>query len=443
LRMQLLSLWNFIFIFATNAEGELMQNATFRKVLSTCYCGLAKRSNNRIVGGTETEINEYPWQALVTTPHGTCGGSLINSKWVLTAAHCIYLPDNRDYLYNVKVILGEHNWQNKNEANQLKFDVEDAINHPEYRSLPGEPGNPGVTIDDFSLLKLSKIVDFNAYPHIRPICLPMTSSKLYTGVKAIASGWGSLQHFDDPDNRPLSPVLMEVQLTVMSNFECKRSYPKLTKTLLCAAAPGKDACHGDSGGPLMTTTGDGVSPGQNYEIIGVTSFGKVCAGGIPGVWARVTERLGWIQDITSVEGSFCPRLQSKDCPVDYTFFSHTNKCYKYYKRGMTWSKARRFCQCQGGDLPSVLDQQTSDFLTSLTPGYAWIGGYRISPGSDTWRWTDGSAWGFENWDAGQPNNLKGVQRYLATIGPDKNGKWDDVEGKNLYFICQKAEPFDI
>ena len=67
-------------------------------------------------------------------------------------------------------------------------------------------------------------------------------------------------------------------------------------------------------------------------------------------------------------------------------------------------------------MPSVLDQQTSDFLTSLTSGYAWLGGYRISPGSDTWRWTDGSAWGFENWGAGQPNNLKGVQNYLATIG---------------------------
>ena len=54
---------------------------------SDCQCGLAKR-NTRIVGGEETEMNEYPWQAQLSVGDGLCGGSLINSEWVLTAAHC-------------------------------------------------------------------------------------------------------------------------------------------------------------------------------------------------------------------------------------------------------------------------------------------------------------------------------------------------------------------
>ena len=56
-----------------------------------CKCGLAKRAT-RIVGGQFTEVNEYPWQAGLVSKGGStvwCGGSLVNSKWVLTAAHCI------------------------------------------------------------------------------------------------------------------------------------------------------------------------------------------------------------------------------------------------------------------------------------------------------------------------------------------------------------------
>lgn len=52
-------------------------------------CGIA---NKRIVGGEQTEISHFPWQAGLVRKGGSqpfCGGSLINSKYVLTAAHCV------------------------------------------------------------------------------------------------------------------------------------------------------------------------------------------------------------------------------------------------------------------------------------------------------------------------------------------------------------------
>merc|ERR1719422_1312307 len=74
---------------------------------SKCVCGLANKGKNRIVGGVVTEANEYPWQVgLVNTQGKTpfCGGTLISSQHVLTAAHCTAGKQTID----IEILLGEH-----------------------------------------------------------------------------------------------------------------------------------------------------------------------------------------------------------------------------------------------------------------------------------------------------------------------------------------------
>merc|ERR1712013_569929 len=259
---------------------------------SDCTCGLAKRKS-RIVGGVVTEVNEYPWQVGIVDKGYTdvwCGASLISDRWILTAAHCT----RGEKAGNIQALLGEHDYSSNKETEMIRVGIADIINHPDYHHQ--------TTDIDFSLLKMKKTIDFSKYSHIRPICLPADASQDYTDFTATVSGWGTLS-----SGGSSSKKLREVDVKVLSNSDCKNSYSYpsswITSQMLCANVDGggKDACQGDSGGPLVTAgTGSGVTAGQNYELIGVVSWGSGCASAsYPGVYSRVTKQLDWITATTS------------------------------------------------------------------------------------------------------------------------------------------------
>ena len=93
----------------------------------SCLCGLARRSKfGRMEGGLvrETEVSEYPWFALVenTPPHAPprfCGGALLNSEWVLTAAHC-FIPAVLEPNALIRVTIGDHNSRLTIAAREIK-----------------------------------------------------------------------------------------------------------------------------------------------------------------------------------------------------------------------------------------------------------------------------------------------------------------------------------
>lgn len=262
-----------------------------------CKCGLANRST-RIVGGTITEVSEYPWQAGLVSKGGSrpfCGGTVIGDRWILTAAHCTTTSAS-----NMQVLLGEHDTSSMGETNVVRKNVKRIIDHPSYNTR---------SLDyDFALLELDSAVDFASNSHIRPACLP-TGSDSYSGFKAIVTGWGTTSSGGSQSSK-----LREVTVDVLSNAQCKASSysnSDITDRMLCAAVNGggKDACQGDSGGPLVSSgTGDGVTPGSNYDLIGVVSWGIGCAmADYPGVYSRVTEALSWIESNTSGSFNTCPR----------------------------------------------------------------------------------------------------------------------------------------
>merc|ERR1711874_858017 len=169
---------------------------------------------------------------------------------------------------------------------------------------------PGQVVmdNDLALVILGELVRWSRA--MAPICLPKLESQLYEGRMAMVTGWGLLKY--SLHDKVKSNVLREGRVKVLSNEKCGRmwapvEYRGITPNMMCAAEKnglgGKDACSGDSGGPLITEK-KGVSGQKQFEQIGVVSFGKGCGDKeFPGVYARVTAQLDWIK--RGMEGETC------------------------------------------------------------------------------------------------------------------------------------------
>ncbi|EZA52935.1 hypothetical protein DMN91_000954 [Ooceraea biroi] len=254
-----------------------------------CYCSCGLRNEeSRIVGGQTTNMNEFPWMARLSYLNKFyCGGTLINDRYVLTAAHCVKGFFFRFMWFMIKVTFGEHDRCTEKSA-ETRYVV---------RVMTGDFSFLNFD-NDIALLRLNERVPLS--DTIRPICLPSTLDNDYVGANAIASGWGTLQE----DGKP-SCLLQEVEVPVMSLQACRNtSYsPRMiSDNMLCAGylEGQKDSCQGDSGGPLITARED-----KKYELIGVVSWGNGCARrGYPGVYTRVTRYMDWILK-NSMDGCFC------------------------------------------------------------------------------------------------------------------------------------------
>lgn len=252
--------------------------------------------SDRIVGGQRTELGEFPWLALLkyrklngaTGFH--CGGSLINSRYVLTAAHCI----NSRQWDIISVRLGEHDVGNDGRDCDsqtcadppLDVGVDKIKVHENYRIESRD------NHDDIALVRLNRDVEFTDF--IQPICLPLSSTvrnRNLVGKKATAAGWGRTE------TENASNVKLKVNLDVVDTRSCSAVYQTqqvvLLDTQFCAGGlPGKDTCSGDSGGPLMQRVG------HNHFLYGIVSFGPNKCGiqGVPGVYTNVPKYIEWIQN---------------------------------------------------------------------------------------------------------------------------------------------------
>ncbi|CAK1540395.1 unnamed protein product [Leptosia nina] len=223
----------------------------------------------RIVGGQEAADGEFPYQVSLRR-YGTqhfCGGSIIASQWILTAAHCT-IKNKKD----VKVVAGTNSLTKGGD----KYDIEEIIQHESYvyASL----------VNDVQLLKLTKEIKFGS--KVAAIDLPTKDTP--ENVALVTSGWGYINN-----NKQMPDKLQKLNVKSLTVKECQESgvkiyqrTHKITDKQICAFNKDKTgACQGDSGGPLA----------DKNTLVGVTSWGVPCARGSPDVYTRVFAYLDWIK----------------------------------------------------------------------------------------------------------------------------------------------------
>ncbi|KAM3961064.1 uncharacterized protein ACR2FA_004837 [Aphomia sociella] len=252
---------------------------------------------NRIAGGKETELEQFPWTVLLKTTFDygnsvasfNCGGSLISSRYVLTAGHCvvdegatvkdveIYLAefDKRTFPRDCKIVLGEGEKCIEN----IVMYAEDVNPHPDY--------DDNRLYNDIALIRLRGVAPYTDY--IRPICLPPINidDPDFSNLRLTVAGWGR-------NGKYKSDIKQSTVVNLVPQGQCKRHYPNLSNMQVCAAGySGEDTCKGDSGGPLMM-----VYEGK-YYVAGVVSGKRAdspCGTSVPSLYTNVYQYLQWIRN---------------------------------------------------------------------------------------------------------------------------------------------------
>lgn len=290
-------------VIISNFVFKMRSKSANRKMLATKLClaqllvaflglclgepiRLAKDKNfSRLINGKDATEAEFPYYAqlevILSETHlsgdrtrkkvGYCGGSVIDDKHVLTAAHC--LDDNH---VSVEVTLGFYNIDDKN--SQQKYYVESYEIHDEYNET---------TLDnDIAIITLADPIEFTR--GIKPIQLGCAYTQPGTQIELAGRGLTS----DSAKNIP--PRLESVNLTTISNDVCAQRYLHIVSSKICAhGGQNKEGtCQGDSGAALIETVN-----GKQVQIA-VVSAGDPdsCETGSPNISTRVSSNIEWIKD---------------------------------------------------------------------------------------------------------------------------------------------------
>ncbi|XP_055596059.1 chymotrypsin-2-like [Uranotaenia lowii] len=237
--------------------------AVFGKTLPVEY----QEWEGYIVGGQNAASGQFPYQVSLRSAQNAhfCGGSIVNNRWILSAAHCTIGRTTA----NTRVVVGTHLLN----SGGVMHNAQAIINHPSY--------NANTLANDISVVHTATVIAFTNLA--QPIGL--AANFINTAAGALASGWGQLGA-----NAGIPNNLQWLSTSIITLADCRSRHSvanaaRVFDHTVCTLSPtGQGMCMGDSGGPL-------VHGGLQQ---GVVSWGIPCGLGAPDVFARVSSFRAWI-----------------------------------------------------------------------------------------------------------------------------------------------------
>ncbi|KAG4065906.1 hypothetical protein HA402_000353 [Bradysia odoriphaga] len=222
----------------------------------------------KIYNGYDTDLQDYRWMVLLeyTSPNTTnityqCAGSLINNRYVLTAAHCLTKKDKLTQVHLGKYNSNAHENCIKDECVHptVTVGIDDIIIHENYSAT--------TKLNDIALIRLSTVVYYTDF--IQPICLPSTLGLMPDDAARVISGWGRGAR---NSNKQMLPIPRNNFTVCAEKYRRRLNIHIDEATQMCAGdIPNQGPCAGDSGGPLMTVVRN------KYAIEGIISSGyNIC-----------------------------------------------------------------------------------------------------------------------------------------------------------------------
>jgi len=296
--------------------------------------GAATSANEKIVGGVQAQQGAYPFQVAVLRLKRTgaktaqivaqfCGGTLLTSRYVLTAAHCFVEGEKGKVsgLTNARDV-GVHIGHTNIVAGGDKILAKRVIVHPKYVT--------GANVNDIALIELERApkAEINAKA-ITIVDQASEAEHLPANGELTIIGWGKTENAkgsldlletkvnavdraacnriltsarlqDQEVRKSLGELSFEFNLSPAGRKALEQSIIQaggtVTPQMFCAAAPsdGRDTCGGDSGGPILRKDASGKIVQVGIVSFGIGQCGKAA---FPGVYTRLALYTDWLRSV--------------------------------------------------------------------------------------------------------------------------------------------------